>query len=153
MAVKPKQFLNYLFEYKVDNFFGVPDSLLKELCLCIDDNVPKNQHIIAAPIDAKTKTCIRTKELFTSTQKPTFPLGQNTSIGVIMTNAKLSKSQNTKLAQVAHNGLAKCIDPIHTNYDGDTLFALSSQKIENQHDTVLFWVSDVVCEAVLSIFN
>tara|TARA_Y100001980_G_C14556714_1_gene349560 strand:+ start:2781 stop:3914 length:1134 start_codon:yes stop_codon:yes gene_type:complete len=48
MAVKPKQFLNYLFEYKVDNFFGVPDSLLKELCLCIDDSVPKNQHIIAA---------------------------------------------------------------------------------------------------------
>lgn len=51
--------------------------------------------------------------------------GTNTTIGCVATNATLTKEQINKVAQMAHNGLARTIDPVHTMYDGDTLFALS----------------------------
>lgn len=51
-----------------------------------------------------------------------FP-GSNTTIGAIVTNATLTKSEALKVAQMAHDGLARAIRPAHTLYDGDTLFA------------------------------
>jgi len=52
--------------------------------------------------------------------------GTNTTIGVIATDAMLSKPQAQRLAQVAHDGLARSINPVHTLLDGDTLFALGT---------------------------
>ena len=52
--------------------------------------------------------------------------GTNTTIGVIATDAVLSKPQAQRLAQVAHDGLARAINPVHTMLDGDTLFALGT---------------------------
>lgn len=49
----------------------------------------------------------------------------NTTIGCVMTNAKLDKTHVNKLADIAHDGLAMSIRPVHTDADGDTLFALS----------------------------
>lgn len=54
-----------------------------------------------------------------------FP-GTNTTIGVVATNAMLTKETANKLAQVAHNGLALTISPAHTMFDGDTIFAIST---------------------------
>lgn len=51
--------------------------------------------------------------------------GANTTIGCVMTNAKLDKTQTNKLASAAHDGLALAIRPVHTDMDGDTLFAVS----------------------------
>ena len=56
--------------------------------------------------------------------------GQNTTIGIIATNVKLTKAQAKKVAGMAHDGLARCIRPIHTTMDGDTLFCLSTEEIE-----------------------
>ncbi len=52
--------------------------------------------------------------------------GQHTTIGVVATNAALTKPQATKVAQVAHDGLARAIVPAHTPADGDTLFAVAT---------------------------
>ena len=52
--------------------------------------------------------------------------GTNTTIGVVATDAILSKPQAHRLAQVAHDGLARSINPVHTLSDGDTLFALGT---------------------------
>ncbi|PYV41191.1 MAG: peptidase S58 [Acidobacteria bacterium] len=52
--------------------------------------------------------------------------GENTTIGVVATNVALSKSQINKIAQMAHDGLARAINPVHTPVDGDALFALST---------------------------
>ena len=52
--------------------------------------------------------------------------GMATTIGVVATDAALSKAQANKLATMAHDGLARCIDPVHTMADGDTLFALAT---------------------------
>lgn len=56
----------------------------------------------------------------------TGPIAGNTTIGVVATNRTLTKAQATKIAQMAHDGLARTIYPIHTPADGDTVFALST---------------------------
>lgn len=56
-------------------------------------------------------------------------LGTNTTIGCVMTNAKLTKLEANKLASIAHNGYARVIRPVHTNYDGDAIFTMSTDKI------------------------
>ena len=56
--------------------------------------------------------------------------GRNTTIGVIITNAKLDKAQAGKIAQMAHDGYARAINPVHTMYDGDTIFAAGTGKVE-----------------------
>ena len=48
MAIKPIDFYNQLSKHSIDFFTGVPDSLLKEFCLCIDDHISEDKHIIAA---------------------------------------------------------------------------------------------------------
>lgn len=64
---------------------------------------------------------------------PPLPIlaGTNTTIGVIATDAKLSKTQAQRLAQIGHDGLARSINPVHTLSDGDTLFALSTGMSHN----------------------
>ena len=57
------------------------------------------------------------------------PLSSNTTIGVIATNAKLSKPQATKVSKMTHDGYARSIKPIHTLHDGDTVFTLSTGDI------------------------
>jgi L-aminopeptidase/D-esterase-like protein len=52
--------------------------------------------------------------------------GQNTTIGVVATNARFDKTQMTKIAEMAHDGVARAINPTHTPSDGDTLFAMST---------------------------
>nr|VFJ76055.1 MAG: L-aminopeptidase/D-esterase [Candidatus Kentron sp. FW] len=56
---------------------------------------------------------------------PDIPQGTNTTIGIVATNARLNKIQVRKIAQMAHNGLARVIQPVHTPFDGDTIFAVS----------------------------
>lgn len=60
--------------------------------------------------------------------EPPKPLlaGTNTTIGVIATDAVITKIQATKLAQMSHDGLARSINPVHTMSDGDTLFVLGT---------------------------
>jgi L-aminopeptidase/D-esterase-like protein len=65
-----------------------------------------------------------------------FPSGQNTVIGIVATNAKLNKTQLTKVAQMAHDGLARTVYPAHTLYDGDTIFALSCGELEGVEVTM-----------------
>ena len=54
------------------------------------------------------------------------PIGGNTTLGIVATNRALTKTQAAKLAQMAHDGFARAINPIHTQADGDTIFALST---------------------------
>lgn len=54
----------------------------------------------------------------------------NTTIGIVATNARLDRVQVTKVAQMAHDGMARTINPVHTLWDGDTLFAVATGKSE-----------------------
>jgi L-aminopeptidase/D-esterase-like protein len=74
--------------------------------------------------------------------------GQNTTIGVVVTNASLSKAGARKVAQMAHDGLALTISPVHTVYDGDTLFALSCGPDESKVQADLSVVGTLAARAV-----
>ena len=62
------------------------------------------------------------------------PAGESTTIGVVATNAALTKEQANKLAAVAHDGIALAVRPAHTMSDGDTLFALATGAHEGHAD-------------------
>jgi L-aminopeptidase/D-esterase-like protein len=51
-----------------------------------------------------------------------------TTIGVVMTDATLTKAQATKIAAVSHDGMARAIRPVHSMFDGDTVFCLASSR-------------------------
>jgi L-aminopeptidase/D-esterase-like protein len=60
----------------------------------------------------------------------------NTTIGVVATNARLSREQAQKIAQMGHNALARCIRPVHTLFDGDVVFSLAHPQVEADLHTV-----------------
>ncbi|HKH10778.1 MAG TPA: P1 family peptidase [Rubrobacter sp.] len=75
--------------------------------------------------------------------------GENTTLGVVATNARLSKPQAVKVAQMAHDGLARAVHPVHTTVDGDVVFAASAGKVEVATDIVGVWGARVMQEAIL----
>lgn len=80
-------------------------------------------------------------------ERPGQPLaGQNTTIGVVATNVALTKAEATKIAQMAHDGLARSIRPVHSPWDGDTLFALSTATTKVDQATLV--VGALAAEAV-----
>ena len=61
---------------------------------------------------------------------PQFGPAKNTTLGVVATDAILTVAQAQKIAQMAHDGMARAIRPAHTMFDGDTIFCLATGKIE-----------------------
>jgi L-aminopeptidase/D-esterase-like protein len=82
--------------------------------------------IAGARSDKGTGLCDTRRSLLAGVPPLPILAGTNTTIGVIATDAKLSKNQAQRLAQIGHDGLARSINPVHTLSDGDTLFALST---------------------------
>jgi len=57
--------------------------------------------------------------------KQNIELGTNTTLAVIATNIEMSKNELIKVSELAHDGMARAIYPVHTNYDGDVIFSIS----------------------------
>ena len=74
----------------------------------------------------------------------------NTTIGVILTNAKFNKVQLCKIASMGHNGYARAIRPVHTSADGDTIYALSTEQIDADQDMVGTLAADVMAKAIVN---
>ena len=74
----------------------------------------------------------------------------NTTIGCILTNAKLTKVQANKLAAIGHNGLARSVRPVHTDHDGDTLFALAKGEATCEFSALQVMAVEAVSRAVTS---
>ena len=77
--------------------------------------------------------------------------GQNTTLAVVATNARLDKAQVNKIAQMAHDGFARAIYPVHTPVDGDAIFSLATGEYEGPAGVLLIGalVADVVAEAIV----
>ena len=76
---------------------------------------------------------------------------ENTTIGVVATNAKLTKAQAARMALMADDGYARAIAPSHTNGDGDTIFSLATGRWDGAADITLvgFLAAEVVADAVV----
>jgi L-aminopeptidase/D-esterase-like protein len=73
----------------------------------------------------------------------------NAVIGVVATNAKLSKEEANKVAQMAQDGLARTIRPAHTMYDGDTIFALSTGDVKADVNLIGAFAAEMFAEAIV----
>ena len=77
--------------------------------------------------------------------------GTNTTIGVVATNATLSGTEATRVAEMAHDGLARAIRPSHTMFDGDTLFTLATRThTDSSVNTIGILAAEVVAEAIVN---
>ncbi len=121
---------------------------------CVGDVIdPKTGKIVAGARTPDGKAFLNIMGAYRSGRgviQSTTP-GQNTTIGLVATNARFDKTQMTKIAEMAHDGMARAINPTHTPFDGDTLFALSTgtSVVNANHGAVGALAAEAVAEAIL----
>ena len=101
-------------------------------CNALGDVIdPDTGQVIAGARTADGRSLLNIRQAILAGDSPR-PLlaGTNTTIGVIATDAILTKAQAHRLAQVAHDGLARSINPVHTLSDGDALFTLGTGRAD-----------------------
>jgi L-aminopeptidase/D-esterase-like protein len=99
-------------------------------CNALGDVIdPETMQVIAGARTRNGKSLVDTRRALLRGEPPK-PLlaGTNTTIGVIATDAVITKVQATRLATMGHDGLARSINPVHTMSDGDTLFMLGTGR-------------------------
>jgi L-aminopeptidase/D-esterase-like protein len=99
-------------------------------CNAVGDVVdPDTGAVIAGARTADGKSLADARRAILAGELPRSVLaGTNTTIGVVATDAPLTKAQASRLATIAHDGLARAIRPVHTMSDGDTMFALATGR-------------------------
>ncbi|NMR95963.1 peptidase S58 family protein, partial [Vibrio parahaemolyticus] len=108
----------------------------------------------AGVYDYNEKKLLNTLEIMKSGHLKKTLNHTNTTIGVVATNARLTKAYANKLAEISHNGFARAINPVHTMYDGDTIFSLATNEIDADINLVFTLGAEVVRRAIVnSIFN
>jgi len=112
---------------------------------------PKTGNILAGPRNEKNNGFLSTIELLTGGVNSDIKnlLPTNTTLGVVATNACLNKEQINKLAQMAQDGLARAINPSHTMFDGDTVFALSLGDKVGDLTTLGTAAAEMVADAIV----
>jgi L-aminopeptidase/D-esterase-like protein len=76
------------------------------------------------------------------------PPGGSTTLGLVATNAALTKGEVHRVAVQAHDGMARAIRPVHTSFDGDTVFALAVPRVAAAMDLVAFLAEEAVAAAI-----
>lgn len=73
----------------------------------------------------------------------------NTTISVLITNARLTKPQANKLASILHDGYARAIKPVHSSLDGDTIFVMCSGEVDVHFDAFAALATDMMQYAII----
>lgn len=116
---------------------------------------PMNGHVVAGvrTEDGKSLADVRSLLRSGALLRPPSQVqaGRNTTIGVVATNAKLSKTEANRVALMADDGLAKAISPSHTTADGDTVFALATGGLAEEVSVTLVGAlaAEVMSEAIV----
>jgi L-aminopeptidase/D-esterase-like protein len=112
---------------------------------------PSTGRVVAGVRTEDGKALADARRLLRAGTSPQIAAGANTTLGVVATNATLTKAQATKVAQMAHDGFARAISPAHTPGDGDTIFALASGVRTNAADVnrVGALAAEVTADAIL----
>ncbi len=78
-----------------------------------------------------------------------FRQGQNTTLAVVATNARLDKVEASRVSSLAHHGLVRAIRPVHTSMDGDLVIALSMGSLSASVDTVGLAAAEAVAQSIV----
>src|ERR1051325_10556797 len=103
---------------------------------------PKNGQILAGLRSGTTLEWMKSGQTNSAVRS-------NTVIGVVATDAKLTKAGATKVAQMAQDGLAQAIRPAHTMFDGDTIFALATGELDADISMIGAFAAEVMAEAIV----
>ncbi len=122
-------------------------------CNAVGDVIdPATGQVLAGARTADGKNLLDTQRALLAGERGSRPLpGTNTTIGVVATNATLSKAQAKRLAMSAHDGLARSIRPAHTTLDGDTLFAMATGTETSPADLTLLTVMAAEATAMATV--
>lgn len=106
--------------------------------------------ILAGMLDGSKKNFANTEKSIIENNEKKIDLfsGNNTTIGAIITNAAFNKTELTKVAAMAQNGLARTIRPVHTMADGDSVYALSAGTLSADINSVGTLASYVMAKAI-----
>jgi L-aminopeptidase/D-esterase-like protein len=110
---------------------------------------PADGRLVAGARSADGRTLRGSMRALIAGEAPPRLQGSNTTLGVVATNASLSKTQTTRVATMAHDGLARAIQPVHTPWDGDTMFALSTGRSQASELLVGALAAEVTARAIL----
>ncbi|WP_434524766.1 P1 family peptidase [Photorhabdus asymbiotica] len=110
---------------------------------------PKNGKTIAGACDKNGHLIDLIPYILENYKDHHFTQGINTTIGIICCNANMNKSQMKKVAQMAHDGLARTIYPVHTMSDGDTIFAAATGGVDSSVNIVGMLAAEVMAAAIL----
>ena len=118
---------------------------------CLGDVIhPKTGTIMAGVLSKDRRTFLNTEKIMIEQfAGRNISFGGNTTIGMVVTNGKFTKSQAGKLASMAHNGFARTMRPSHTMLDGDTIFALTTGEVEADINVAGMLAARAVENAVL----
>ncbi len=76
--------------------------------------------------------------------------GTNTTLGIVITNVKLTKAMLKKVAEMAQDGLARTVNPVHTMFDGDMIFAFSTNEVEADLNKTGILAAQSISDAILN---
>lgn len=118
---------------------------------CFGDVVDSDTgKIIAGALDNDKKGFADTEGIMISQySKKKDQFNGNTTIGIVVTNGRFTKSQMNKVASMAHNGYARTMRPAHSMFDGDTIFTMSTGKVEADINAVGLLAARVVEQAIV----
>ena len=110
----------------------------------------KTNKQIAGVYDYQNNRMLNTYEIMKNTDRFLGFSMENTTIGIIVTNANLDKAQANKISQMAHNGFARSINPIHTMLDGDTIFTMATNEVECDINVLGTVAAEVMSQAIVN---
>ncbi len=93
----------------------------------------------------------KTEDRFQVAAHPFTAAMSNTTLAIVATDAALTKAQARKVASMAHDGLARAIKPIHTMFDGDTVFALSTGNMQTDVTTIGAVAAELLARAIVRV--
>ncbi len=108
----------------------------------------KTNKQIAGPYDYKEDKLLNTLDIMKASNADLGFNLSNTTIGIIATNAILTKAECNKVSQIAHNGYARSINPVHTMVDGDTIFSTATNKVKADINLVGVLAAEVMSMAI-----
>ena len=119
---------------------------------CYGDIIdPTTGEIVAGVLNADKTAFLGTMNIISGSSRNSdnaFP--GNTTIGCIATNADFTKAEATKVAMMAHDGFARAINPIHTMFDGDTIFCMATGNVKSDPTTVGAIAAEIMAEAIVN---
>lgn len=113
-------------------------------------DVYENGKVIAGVLNSEKSKVLNTYDLMKNGVNSGGFNIDNTTIGIVATNAKLTKAECKKISQMSHNGYAKAIFPIHTPHDGDTIFTIATGEVESDVTLLGSIATEVVEKSIIN---